>query len=96
MMDVKQVVEGKLVQPPLIEEPFAINPVTVDTDAGTVRVFGIVTTQFKTLQKGSTESDYVAMMGTDMISLRIWRQPVQVLYILNNQLIYSGTCSEIN
>jgi hypothetical protein len=87
----------ELVQTPGAEKLIEIfSPVTVDMDTGTIRMTGTIMGQFKTFKRGDAANDFVATAGADVISLRVWKRPVQIVFIYNNQTVFSGTCSEIN
>lgn len=81
-----------------------VNPIIVDTDTGSVRFGGEQkASRWAIRKRGSGGNDFVASSNVynldndvgDLLVVRVWAQPVQVLLISNNMALYSGVCSPI-
>jgi hypothetical protein len=74
------------------------NPILVDTATGLLR-FGADQHewQWKVKQKGSTANDFIGAheRGTDTITLRVWRKPVEMLITDDHLTVVVGICSEL-
>jgi hypothetical protein len=75
----------------------------VDTTTGAVRNRSKVT-QWRVVQRGSEENDFVAVLGsgdassaTDFIRIRAWKtQPKVTFLVFSLSLIVTGTCAALN
>lgn len=74
------------------------NPIIVDTATGLLR-FGADQSrwQWRVKQEGTASNDFIAAheWGTDAITLRVWRKPVQMLITDNHLTAVVGICSEL-
>jgi hypothetical protein len=89
---------GRLARNKAISDIKLFNPIIIDTATAKMRVgqpptnFGIWTV----VQRGDSNNDFIATAGSEMIRLRVWEQPVQMIFTqAGGWRILSGVCDPI-
>lgn len=97
--DAMEPVGGKMVRNASTAQTIKFyNPIIVDTATGLLR-FGADQSQWRwsVKQKGTGSRDFIGAheQGTDSITLRVWREPVEMLITDNHLTAVVGVCSEL-
>ncbi|MEH2524221.1 MULTISPECIES: hypothetical protein [unclassified Bradyrhizobium] len=77
----------------------AVGQLVVDTRSGAIKIGDQKAADWKIVQKGGANNDFVAMPGllapSDSIRLRFFKKPVTFVLMSNGFNFFSGTCEAL-